>query len=660
MKGIIIGASVCGALACGAMTNTVAELPTVVVLASRINQEADEMPSRVESYDQEALCASGAQSLADFLCRQAHLDLRTINANPMQTQVSLRGYGENGYGRCKILLDGEELNSVEMEAPNLMRVPLDQIERLEIVRGPQTVLHGDGASAGVINIVTQHASTPETRVTLKGGSEGTFGGGVSHAGSEAEEGLDYKAQYNYLRSDGYRRNSKWQAHTLSSGLRKTGENGAYVGLNANYTWSEYQLPGSLTEAQYKHDRKSSYSDDDWTYSHAYGVGLDSKIFVADETYLLTDVNFAQKNRHTKWGDYGYANDYALYSVLIRPRLVCEKPLLGHENRATVGVDGTWDHYDIWNGSAYMPPNPFFDRFRVAGYVHDEFYVCDELAVVAGLRGEELWNAWQRYDGLETPRDSNGLWAYEVGLVYRPVDDLKTYVKQTRFYRAPFCDEMNYVAPHTTLEPESGYSVDLGVDYAFLKEFNVFFDGYGTWTQDEIFYNPYHTPTAWGWSGYNCNSPSDTQRLGFDAGIGWSRRKFAHATVKCGFVDARFLSDSYKGNEVPLVPNTRVRLEGGYWLWRELEVRAGYRFVSDQRFGNDFNNEAGHLPNFSSFDLGVTYEPETPVLRGLRLNFTVDNLFDCRYCDYAGYSDYSGRYYYPAAGRTYLFTVAYTF
>ena len=58
---------------------------------------------------------------------------------------------------------------------------------------------------------------------------------------------------------------------------------------------------------------------------------------------------------------------------------------------------------------------------------------------------------------------------------------------------------------------------------------------------------------------------------------------------------------------------------------------------------------------SVFDAGATYEPSWA--KGWRLSLVVDNLLDRRYCDFAGWSDFSGAYCYPAAGRSILATLS---
>ena len=105
-------------------TNEVAVLPPVVVYASRVESTAESMPAAVQVFDADDIAASGARDLAELLQRKAGVDVHSMNGNPVLTSIAMRGFGDNAFGRTKVVLDGEELNNVDMNAPNLTRIPL--------------------------------------------------------------------------------------------------------------------------------------------------------------------------------------------------------------------------------------------------------------------------------------------------------------------------------------------------------------------------------------------------------------------------------------------------------------------------------------------------------------------------------------------------------
>ena len=159
MKKLLVAAVLAGTCrgACAAPaneTNEVAELPPVTVYASRIDDTKEAMPASVAVFTADDIAASGARDLPELLKKKAGIDIHAMNGNPLLTSIAMRGFGDNAFGRTKVILDGEELNNVDMNAPNLTRIPLGSVERVEVIRGPSPVLYGDGAVAGVVNVVT--------------------------------------------------------------------------------------------------------------------------------------------------------------------------------------------------------------------------------------------------------------------------------------------------------------------------------------------------------------------------------------------------------------------------------------------------------------------------------------------------------------------------
>ena len=125
-----------------ASTNNIAALPTVTVYASRIEDAKDDIPASVQVFGLEQIAASGARDLPELLKKKAGMDIHSMNGNPVLTSIAMRGFGDNAFGRVKVVLDGEELNNVDMSAPNLTRIPLGNVERVEVIHGPSPVLYG--------------------------------------------------------------------------------------------------------------------------------------------------------------------------------------------------------------------------------------------------------------------------------------------------------------------------------------------------------------------------------------------------------------------------------------------------------------------------------------------------------------------------------------
>ena len=137
----------------------------VVVTASRTKQEVKESPSSIEVITREDIDKMGAETLAQAL--QLALGIDTQENAMVGNRSSLRGMNTN---QTLILVDGRrvrtENTSETMNFYELKRINMDDVERIEIVRGAASSLYGSEALGGVINIIKKHPGKMQTAVTL--------------------------------------------------------------------------------------------------------------------------------------------------------------------------------------------------------------------------------------------------------------------------------------------------------------------------------------------------------------------------------------------------------------------------------------------------------------------------------------------------------------
>jgi len=139
-------------------------LPPVAVTASRSAQPIADLLADVTVIGRDEIVRSGAQSLTEVLQRQPGVEI-TMNGGPGSTSGAfLRGANR---GQTLVLVDGLRVGSSSAGATSLEAIPLDQIERVEILRGPASSLYGADAIGGVIQVFTRRAQGD------------AFGGGVS-------------------------------------------------------------------------------------------------------------------------------------------------------------------------------------------------------------------------------------------------------------------------------------------------------------------------------------------------------------------------------------------------------------------------------------------------------------------------------------------------
>lgn len=178
-----------------------------VVTASRREQPISEAPVAVDVVTREEIMASGAVNIWDLLRYRAGMNV--IDAHPTGGEsnraiVSVRGFAESFARRLLVLVDGRRAYSANGGGVSWASLPVQvqDIERIEIVRGPNAALYGSGAGLGVINIITQRpaAKTAASVVALAGNrgqvqTSETFAAGL--------KGLAYRLSHTYLAQGPY-------------------------------------------------------------------------------------------------------------------------------------------------------------------------------------------------------------------------------------------------------------------------------------------------------------------------------------------------------------------------------------------------------------------------------------------------------------------------
>lgn len=185
----------------GNIASTSVELEPIVVTANRTPTPAKAVGSAVTVITGEELERRQIRLVSDALRQVPGVSVSRSGPVGSLTQVRIRGSEAN---QTLVLIDGIEVNNpVGGSEFNFANLLTQDIERIEVLRGPQSALYGSDAAGGVVNVITRRGQDGKPRISAfgEGGNRGTAAGGASISG--AADRVDYLFSVEGLRTEGF-------------------------------------------------------------------------------------------------------------------------------------------------------------------------------------------------------------------------------------------------------------------------------------------------------------------------------------------------------------------------------------------------------------------------------------------------------------------------
>jgi iron complex outermembrane receptor protein len=234
----------------------------VIVTATRFEDRYVDKPVNVSVITAEDIKNSTARTVPELLRQLPGIRARDNSGSP-NVQVDMRGFGISGDQNTLVLLDGVRISENEQTTVNWAGIPLNAIERIEIMRGSGAVLYGGGATGGTINVITKTPAAGQRSASI-------YGGAATYGTSEAGVGINLGGENVSLRlngtwfdTDNYRDNNRLRQKNALADMRWMGDRGSFS-LKAGADEQDLKLPGALSEAQRTADRRQAATPNDCT------------------------------------------------------------------------------------------------------------------------------------------------------------------------------------------------------------------------------------------------------------------------------------------------------------------------------------------------------------------------------------------------------------
>ena len=628
----------------------VVTMEEVVVTATRDKEEIRKIPANVSVITAKDIEESGATSIVEVLENLASINFVSWSGNPSQAYIDMRGFGgDNPFGKTLIMLDGRRLNRPDMASVNWLQIPINNVERIEVVRGASSVLYGDSAVAGVINIITKRGvGKPKVNASVIAGSYGLHDERVGVTGSTGR--LSYALTGENQKTFGYRERSKFSSKGAGLNLSYDCSDYFDISLGLSFNKTDFDMPGCLTKAQMEQDRRQyqpghSYDDSSNKYSN---VNLKMESFLGD--FGRFDVNFLYGNKDincamSSWLLY-YDADIDTFGVT--PKYILEKDIFGQANKLILGLDYYHETLDrdkfsdrektLKTSTAELTKN------SIGCYIRDEFNILKELILSAGYRTERaeikgneiLPTGVMPFDNKKIHKGE----AYEAGLTYLIGGKSKVFAKYAQVYRYPFLDEQaSYFGSVwdvflIDLEKEKGKSYEIGTQFYPRENLKIGLTLFRINMEDEI------APNAF-WVNENLDK---TRHEGVEFAMSYKLKNWAKLYGNFTYHDAEFREGGNVGKKVPLVPEEMVNAGLEICLPCAFTLRPKMRYVGKCYQGGDKANTSEQMNNYTLYDFFLFYRPKFDNFK-ISAFLGVENLTDEKH------SIISWGGYYPQPGIT---------
>ncbi len=624
-------------------------LEPVVVTATRDIQEIRKVPANVTVITREQIEQTNVKTTIDLLRNEAGVMVKDWTGSGKNVTVDIRGFGETGPLNTLVLVDGRRVNEIDLSGVDWTQIPINQIERIEILRGPGSVLYGDNAVGGVINIITKK---PEKPISVKG--EITRGSYLYHKESGGASGIwgPFSAMVHgdYSSTEGYRENSFMRYKDIGGKILLDINKMVEFALSGNLHRDDYGMPGALPESLYKKDRRTTLFPDDRAETEDGFITLGTKVNLREIGRIEGDLSYRHREVYSIFRSFFYEDKKNLTTWGFTPKYIFEKTIGEYSNKLTLGMDYYDSDSKVDSESTFFGTDRIGVKKRSIGlYLYDELSLFESLLLSLGGRWE-----WATYDvsqassGLDDrKRESEPAW--HVGVTYLFRKGSSAFLNIKRSFRFPVTDEFIQYFPNfqvnSSIKPQTGYHYETGIRHSFDERMEGTFTFFWVDLRNELFYNPMT---------YSNENYPKTRRQGVEVGLKLKAFPWLNFYGNYCYLRPTLRGGPFSRNEIPGVSRHKGSIGTEIHLGHGFLFNARTTITGSQRFISDWENRFERLDGYYSLDANLSYS-----WKGLKAFIGINNITNRKYAEYGVL--YGGfPYYYPSPERNFIAGVSYSF
>ena len=567
-----------------------------VVSSPRIELPFSENSKTIQVISKEEIIESPANNVAELLQQVAGIDIRRRGVSGMQADLYIRG---GGFDQTLLLIDGIKVEDAQTGHHTMnMALPIEVIERIEIIKGSASRVYGQNAFSGAINIITSKVAENMTSVSLESGSYKQQNASVTisrknedqsvlfHYSNNSSDGHKYNTDYkneNYFLKNGFEIKGLPIDMVSSFNERKFGANGFYASPEAidQYEETQASLLGFSTKII-----SNSFIIKPKLY---WKRNQDMYVYLRDNPSVYRNLHITNKIGAELNGSYESNNGITGFGVDISS-IKLSSNNLGERKRTMVNL--------------FLEHQMKFAENKIDVTPGVAFSYFSDVSTNQNYQNNFFRNFFM-YPGIDI--------GYELN------DDVKLYSNVGYTYRVPTYTDLFYTSPTTigneNLKPEKAFTKEIGINYT-KDNFDFTFTLYNRDASDVIDYvkNVESAP----WEAFNIR---EINTKGYELGLTYNFyvAAFLNHSIKIGYSN---IKDKLKQTDFNFSRYALNSLKNHLTTSYSFEIKKNLKSSIVYKYAERNSGE-----DYSIMDFKVSY-----TLKNYKLYVTGNNLFDTVYSE----------------------------
>lgn len=600
------------------------KLNDVVITATRTKANTIELANSISVIDSTQISNSNANNVFDLLKNETGISFTRQGGTGTLSNIFLRGANSS---HTLVLIDGVEVNLTNDPSGvyDFSALPIDNIDRIEVLRGPQSTLYGSDALAGVINIITKKGNgAPKFSLLAEGGTYNTYKTQLGLTGSVQK--LNYSVALSRTGSDGFSNASEKYGNKEKDGYTFNNLS-SILGYNISEN-TEVNFYTRFTKSKSDYDQFGGAYGDDPTYvfnQEEFSVRSEGKLKLLDGNWnQKIGLSFIRNVRKYSY-DTSSASIYYSHSLYDGRKYKLDWQndfALDKNNLLTAGLEyeseETSSEYYAFNYLLlpdYASIFPKKDSRTLGVYIQDNFQAGKRFFSTAGIRLDNH----NQFGSQITYRVAPAFMIWETDTKFKATAGTGFKSPSLFYLYDPIYGNKN-------LNPEKSIGFDFGIEQYLFKQ--------GISLGATYFYNKF--TDMFGFDYLTFKTININKAVTKGAEIYLHAKPFDQLELKANYTytDAKDMSpnSSDYGKKLLRRPESKLGFYTSYSFIPKANINAEVIWVG-VREDIDFSTfQRVDLKSYVLINLAAHYD----VLKFLRLNFRVENLLDTDYEEVFGY------------------------